>query len=165
MLPAVSHRAPASTAGPGSTRRSMKTSIRPEIWQRAQRGHLQTWVDYARDGMARAGTRAAAWRAILDAAAREAPFRPGERILDIGCGLDTVLDFIPDARGFTLDSLAAALIPLGLSPAARHTAGVFEAMPFASGAFDRVFLMNVLDHVRDPAAGLGEIARVLAPEG
>ena len=86
-------------------------------------------------------------------------------MLDIGCGLDTVLDFLPNVEGVTLDSLAARLYVLGLSPAAKHVAGLFEYLPFEDGTFDRVFLMNVLDHVWSPALGLKETARVLKPKG
>jgi SAM-dependent methyltransferase len=143
----------------------MKRSVKTEVWRKAQTGHLETWITYARKGAAGSPERRAVWEAILDAVRRAAPLAPGERILDIGCGLDTVLDFIDDARGYTLDSLAGKLEPLGLSRAARHLAGVFERMPFQDGAFDRVFLMNVLDHVQNPMAGLEEIARVLAANG
>lgn len=55
----------------------------------------------------------------------------------------------------------AKLAPLGLTSAARHSAGMVEALPFRSATFDRVFLMNALDHVQNPFAALREIARVL----
>ena len=44
-------------------------------------------------------------------------------------------------------------------------AGVFEALPFPDRSFDRVFLMNVLDHVSAPHHGIAEIGRVLRPGG
>ena len=44
-------------------------------------------------------------------------------------------------------------------------AGVFETSPFPDGTFDRVFIMNVLDHVRSPVEGLAEISRILRPGG
>src|SRR5204862_7644270 len=39
------------------------------------------------------------------------------------------------------------------------------ALPFAAGAFDRVYCSEVLEHVVDPPAAVAEIARVLAPGG
>jgi SAM-dependent methyltransferase len=39
------------------------------------------------------------------------------------------------------------------------------ALPFASGAFDAVFIFDVLEHVDDEGRVLGEIRRVLAPGG
>jgi SAM-dependent methyltransferase len=98
--------------------------------------------------------------------ARVAPVRAGERILDVGCGLDTCLDFVREpVHGVTCDTLVARLQEFGLSPGLRHTAGALEALPFREGAFDRVFLMNVLDHVYDAPCGLRELARVLVPTG
>ena len=109
--------------------------------------------------------RATIWRNILEAVQAEAPVKPGEHVLDIGCGLDTVLDYLPEVKGYTLDPLAARLASLGLSSGLRHVSGVFEELPFADRAFDRVFLMNVLDHVRAPLRGIAEIARVLRTGG
>lgn len=134
-------------------------------WERAQSGHLETWEAYARHDVRSSDQRGGYWRAILDAIAAREPIADGERILDIGCGLDTVFDFLPRASGYTLDSLMHRLSPLELSPHARHCAGMLERLPFRDASFDRVLLMNVLDHVLDPAAGLAEIARVLRPGG
>ncbi len=38
-------------------------------------------------------------------------------------------------------------------------------MPLPDGAADRVFLLNVLHHIWDEPAALGEIVRLLAPGG
>lgn len=143
----------------------MKGAVRREVWETAQSGHLETWRGYHSKGIRHAPERAEIWRGILLEVSSCAQIRPGERVLDIGCGLDSVLDFIDEVEGFTLDSLMARLVQFGLSPKLRHTAATFESLPFADQSFDRVFLMNVLDHVRDPAAGVGEIARVLRPGG
>ena len=143
----------------------MRSAVQPEVWRRAQSGHLESWAVYAQKGVREGPERAAMWKQILAEVERRRPVRPGERVLDIGCGLDTVLDFLPDVRGYTLDSLMAELACFGLAANQRHTSAAFETMPFRDRVFDRVFCMNVLDHVRDPAAGVAEIARVLVPGG
>ncbi len=120
---------------------------------------------YAEKGGPRAPEREAIWRKILGVLEGHAPMKPGEHVLDIGCGLDTVLDFLPEVSGYTLDPLAARLAELGLNRTITHTSGVFETLPFADRSFDRVFIMNVLDHVRSPSEGVREIARVLKPGG
>jgi ubiquinone/menaquinone biosynthesis C-methylase UbiE len=40
-----------------------------------------------------------------------------------------------------------------------------ERMPFADGAFDAVFMLGALHHMRDPALAVAECVRVLAPGG
>lgn len=143
----------------------MKSAVHHRVWEAAQSGHLETWVGYAQRNLRESEDRRTIWESILTAIDRHAPLAPGERVLDIGGGLDTVLDFLPSAQRFALDPLASRLAPLGLSREIANTSGVFERMPYRDGAFDRVFLMNVLDHVRSPGEGLREIARVLRPDG
>jgi SAM-dependent methyltransferase len=143
----------------------VKEAVRRSVWQSAQTGHLETWIGYAARGKARDPARAEGCKRLLACVEPHAPSRKGERVLEIGCGLDTVLDFMPDVAGFTLDSLMRELVPLGLSPGIRHSAGMIEQIPFRSSSFDRVFCLNVLDHVQSPVAGLREIARVLSPGG
>lgn len=66
----------------------------------------------------------------------------------------------PLADGYRAENLIA--------PEARdvvYLAAVGEAMPLPSGRTDLVITDNCLDHVQDPAAVAGEIARVLRPGG
>ncbi len=144
----------------------MSTAVRHAVWKRAQSGHLESWAEYVRRGTGTAPERREVWKSILAEVQKRSPIRPGERILDIGCGLDTALDFVEEpVLGFTVDTLAVELSGLGLSPHARHTAGALEDLPYRDASLDRVMLMNVLDHVRDARSGLEETARVLRPGG
>ncbi|HJQ84983.1 MAG TPA: class I SAM-dependent methyltransferase, partial [Candidatus Binatia bacterium] len=43
--------------------------------------------------------------------------------------------------------------------------GIAETLPFADGTFDRVLIESAIDHLADPALGVREMTRVLAPEG
>jgi demethylmenaquinone methyltransferase/2-methoxy-6-polyprenyl-1,4-benzoquinol methylase len=45
------------------------------------------------------------------------------------------------------------------------TQGESEGLPFASGTFDRVILVDAFHHLLDHEASAGELLRVLAPEG
>lgn len=47
----------------------------------------------------------------------------------------------------------------------RLTAASLAALPFGAGVFDAVFACDVLEHVADETAALGELRRVAKPEG
>jgi SAM-dependent methyltransferase len=43
--------------------------------------------------------------------------------------------------------------------------GIAETLPFPDATFDRVLCDSAVDHLADPARGIGEMARVLRPDG
>jgi trans-aconitate methyltransferase len=92
--------------------------------------------------------------------------RPGERILDLGCG-DGHLTARIAATGATVvgvDSspeMAAAARSIGV-PADEGDA---ESLPYPNSAFDAVFSNAALHWVRDHDAMMAEVRRVLKPGG
>ena len=106
--------------------------------------------------------------------------RPGDRVLDLGCGfgrhafeaarrgasvvaLDAGPDEVAQVRG-----TFAAMIEMGEIPAdhpATAVQGDALRLPFDDGTFDRVIASEVLEHIPDDAAAMRELARVLRPGG
>jgi ubiquinone/menaquinone biosynthesis C-methylase UbiE len=100
----------------------------------------------------------------------------GGRLLEIGCGVGAELDLIHRQwPGLTLTGidrsahhLAAAHDRLASAIAedrVRLVHGKAERLPFATGCFDRVMTVWLLEHVADPTRVLAEALRVLAPDG
>jgi SAM-dependent methyltransferase len=87
------------------------------------------------------------------------------RVLDVGCGISTILHFVPGKR-FGIDPLADEYGKLYDYPKELSIQkGAGEEIPFSDASFDVAFCSNVLDHVTDPERTLDEIARVLKAEG
>lgn len=104
--------------------------------------------------------------------ARSSDPRPlsGKRALDVGCGAGLLAE--PLARlGAKVTAVDAA--PENIAAAKAHAAGMGLAVDYrageleslALGRFDLVTSMEVLEHVADKAAFIGQLARHLAPGG
>jgi 2-polyprenyl-3-methyl-5-hydroxy-6-metoxy-1,4-benzoquinol methylase len=99
------------------------------------------------------------------------PLVAGQDILDWGCGLGRMLEVIAD-------SAPARLAGLDVNPEcvryvkARHPDWQVELLalpglraPFPESSFDRIFLLDVLEHVHEPDTLLAECHRLLRPGG
>lgn len=134
-----------------------ETSAVREEYARLAHHYDERWAGYV----------AASVSATLD---RLAP-RPGERLLDVGCGtgvlLAAVRQTVPDIHVAGVDLATEMLrsartklgedVPLFAADAAR--------LPFPAGRFDAVVSSSSFHYWADPAAGLAEIGRVLGPGG
>ena len=110
-------------------------------------------------------------RALLGHVLRIAAVRPGEVVLDVGCGTGSLAAKLAAAdRVFGLDAdahaldLARAKIDTGRVFLAR---GLAQSMPFRAGTFDVVVSSLFFHHLTTQAKGdvLQEIRRVLRPGG
>jgi len=135
------------------------------FWTDAQAQERDAWarMGFAAPGyLARRGAMLDAWVRLH----RE----PRGRVLEIGgAGLPAVEYLDGFAERVALDPLMEeyarlfgdAACPDGVT----RLPGRAEALPFPDAHFEAVLLLNVLDHVQDPARVLGEVRRVLAPGG
>jgi SAM-dependent methyltransferase len=121
-------------------------------------------ADHARfDWQTRNPVMAPAEAALLE---RVAP-RPGERILEIGCGEGANLHHLR-GRGairFGVDFSRAKTAFARQATAAHTVTADASRLPFADASFDAVLIRDVLHHVADPQAVLDEARRVLRPTG
>ncbi|MCZ7415644.1 class I SAM-dependent methyltransferase [Streptomyces sp. WMMC897] len=124
--------------------------------------------------------RAAAWDARFPddgpayAGAVEAmALRPGDRVLDAGCGTGRALPLLRDAVGARGVVLGADLTWAMLHAAERAGRGRGAALvmadaarlPLRNAAVRAVFAAGLLTHLPDPGAGMSELARVTEPGG
>ncbi|MEU5915289.1 class I SAM-dependent methyltransferase [Streptomyces sp. NPDC004288] len=128
------------------------------------------------------GARAADWdRRFPDdgpayaAAVGELGLRPGDAVLDAGCGTGRALPPLRAAVGPSGTVIGADLTPEMLDAAvgagrAGETGGALlltdiGRLPLRDGALDAVFGAGLVSHLAEPVEGLRELARVVRPGG
>ena len=107
--------------------------------------------------------------------------RPGDRVLDLGCGFGRhafeaarrgAHVIALDAGSQEVDSVAgifAAMVEAGELVANHPPTGAVQGdalhLPFGDASFDRVICSEVLEHIGDDVGAMRELARVLRPGG
>lgn len=88
---------------------------------------------------------------------------PGARVLEVGCGEGEIARRLrarwPDVTGLDLPDAGLRQAWQSVDDVA-FLHGDAERLPFGDQAFDVVVAVEVLEHLRDPARGLAELARV-----
>ena len=106
--------------------------------------------------------------------------RPGERVLDMGCGagrhafemyrrgadviaFDQDADELAGVRELFVAMREAGEVPEGADADVKE--GDALSLPFADGEFDRIVAAEVLEHIPADIAAIRELVRVLRPGG
>jgi ubiquinone/menaquinone biosynthesis C-methylase UbiE len=99
--------------------------------------------------------------------------RPGSRILDLGCGVGAYARAVAAASGAAVVAVDASQPSVRLAARndpgrqAAYAAASGTALPFADGAFDLAYTINMLHHLKrgEQEDALREVRRVLRPDG
>jgi SAM-dependent methyltransferase len=91
---------------------------------------------------------------------------PETKVLDVGCGISSVLHFVEGKKKWGIDPLVNEYKQLYEYPKDMVIdQGVGERLPYNNGSFDVCFCSNTLDHTESPQKVLSEIHRVLTDKG
>ncbi len=94
--------------------------------------------------------------------------QPGDRILDIGCGIGLLAGYLSE---FTVTGIDLSFKMLSTAQQHNHSDGVSYAqadaheLPFGDQQFAAALLLSVLPHIDQPERALKEIHRVLQSGG
>jgi demethylmenaquinone methyltransferase/2-methoxy-6-polyprenyl-1,4-benzoquinol methylase len=88
------------------------------------------------------------------------------RLLDVGGGTGRIAHFFVEivAQVCILDPSPRMLVE-GQQKGICITRGEAEQIPFATGSFDRIIVVDAFHHLRDHHQAVAELTRVLAPGG
>jgi len=106
------------------------------------------------------------WRPLADRLAGHYDLKPGERVLDIGCGKGFLLyelaQAVPGLEVHGLDISEYAIVDAKPEVRPRLAVGTAKSLPFARGSFDVVLSLGTLHNlpVEEAVAAFAEIARV-----
>jgi ubiquinone/menaquinone biosynthesis C-methylase UbiE len=115
--------------------------------------------------------------AVRDQTIRIAALKPGQAVLDVGCGTGVLTRLAAQAVGSTGRTVGADASPQMISTARKNAARTrppidfrvdpIEHLPFADAEFDVVLSSLMLHHLPDDLKerGLTEVRRVLKPSG
>ena len=133
------------------------------------RHHYRVDAEAIVDPQALPPTRRASEERRFEALVRLLGLRPGEKLLDVGCGSGWLAD---RCQGAGARVWAADIAYAGVAgararfPRVSHfqVADVYH-LPFAGAGFDAVVLSEVAEHLEDLPGALAEIARLLRSQG
>jgi len=96
----------------------------------------------------------------------ETKINNNSKILDIGCGIKSVLHFLPGKLKVGIDPLADEYKKIYNYPSDLVIQKSYgENIGYSDNFFDIVFITNALDHTRNPKEAINEVWRILKDNG
>jgi SAM-dependent methyltransferase len=140
-----------------------------ERWKIAQKSEEEFWEKFTTESFLKELKKMYEEKAefLLKQWEKFTPLSKKIKILEIGCGPQGVINFLPLGNKYSIDPLADFYkerfnFDYKLSHLQK---GIGENLPFKDESFDVIILMNILDHSEKPEKVLSEIKRVLKPNG
>jgi len=143
------------------------STVSDSRWREAQRHEREFWRKWRTLPAYRGLDLEGYWAGERRHFGLKADFFAGRRVLDVGCGPVGLIHFLPEAAlRLRLDPLLPEYqerLPLAAPQLSLAASG--ESLPLRDGSVEVCICFNALDHMKEPAAALAEMHRVLGPGG
>jgi SAM-dependent methyltransferase len=142
-------------------------AVSPDRWNASQRLELDFWKHWTKAAPYQNLDIPKYWSEELARFGATGDIFSGRRVIDIGCGPYGLIHFLDNAaERIRIDPLLPQYeAKMDLTGPQLSLAGLAETLPLASHSIDVAICFNALDHMRDPAAALAEMRRILRPGG
>lgn len=138
-------------------------------WSKSQKAELEFHRRNSRKGTHIAREMRERWIRRLEKYPDKIEFEyfNGKDILEVGCGPNGIVHYIPGHWKVGVDPLIEEYKKLNIlkDGGVEHIVGAGERLDFDKEAFDIIICFNVLDHCQDPAQVCQEMSRVLKRGG
>lgn len=136
-------------------------------WDVAQKHHKGFWKYWKKtESEERKRMYKEYWQHYLKFLYEFTPLREDSKILEIGCGIDGIINYIEKGEKYAVDSLMDYFLSeFDMGKDTKWIKGVGENLPFDSNYFDVVITTNTLDHTMNPQRVMIEINRALKKGG
>ena len=133
------------------------------------RAHYRADAELIADPEALPAVRSASEARRLAAIVRLLDLRPGDRVVDVGCGSGWLSQLCAERGAWVV---AADIAPAGVAAArrrypsiGRYTVADVYHLPLRPGRFDVAVLSEVIEHLEDLDAALAQVRALLRPGG
>ena len=95
-------------------------------------------------------------------------FKPGEKVLDVGCGDGAVAHYLSGKLNLNMVGVDFSITALERAKHRRIDVvqtNIDQSLPFQAKTFDTVFFGDVIEHIYNPQTALQEIHRIIKPSG
>lgn len=135
-------------------------------WLKAQKEESKFWLYQVKNKHEKPEKYKRKWRGFLDYFGKNIIIEESHSILEVGCGVSGLINYLPRGDKFALDPLVKGYIEDGGDKDnVKLIRAVGEEIPFPDNYFDLVICLNALDHTINPQKVIEESFRVVKNGG
>ena len=140
--------------------------ISNQRYELAQKAHKDHWEKRWKGNCERQERTGEYRRYQADLLKKYVNLNSGSKILDVGCGLGGLINYLDYGERYGLDTLMDYFLQdFDMAKEVKWIKGRGENLPFQDDFFDLIISTNFIDHIQDPGKALAEMHRTVKKQG